>query len=290
MYRERFGNIAPTETRFEELKHHYRELRDNFRANPRSSVELDAWKKQDNEFDYELLNGNQKSFVPPGLIGKKTYDGTTWAKSDTFFSEYDKHNPPDLILSKSDHSYIIGNLASYDGRQYPEAPTGKRPEGQGFCHTLVIPKARVYNVVDPDATANNCFLLKELKTHFTTFWSTGGQAKILARAKRAMDDQDQKLLDNGSISPVYEEVREDVFDKFEAAKPTFSNLEPDDFLYGFHVFPENSIGHLHMHVFPHRDSLREFSTKEYDYKTVPLQAILEVEEEDRAKDKNSASD
>lgn len=55
MYRERYGNIAPTETRFEELKHHYRKLRNNFRADPRSSAELEAWKKQNNDFDYKLL-------------------------------------------------------------------------------------------------------------------------------------------------------------------------------------------------------------------------------------------
>ncbi|KAL8833623.1 MAG: hypothetical protein Q9170_004171 [Blastenia crenularia] len=286
MYKERYGDIAPTESRFEELKHHYRKLRDNFRNHPRSSIELDAWKRQDNDFDYELLNGNKKSFVPAGLIGKGAPGSIPWAKTDTFFSEYAKHNPLDFILSESAYSYIIGNLASYDGRQYPEAPTGKRPEGQGFCHSLVIPKERVYNVVDPDATANNCFLLHEMQSHFVRFWNhEGGKAKILARTKRAMDDQDKKLLSAESSSPIYERVRDDVFDKFEATKPTFTSLEPekDDFLFGFHVFPENSIGHLHMHVFPHREEMREFSTKEYDYKTVPLQAILEVEREDQAK-------
>lgn len=63
-------------------------------------------------------------------------------------------------------------------------------------------------------------------------------------------------------------------------KLQFERLKEDDFLFGFHCFPENSIGHLHMHVFPHGEQFREFSTKEYDWKTVPLQAVLEVEKED----------
>ncbi|KAL9003451.1 MAG: hypothetical protein Q9188_003678 [Gyalolechia gomerana] len=241
MFKERYGRIAPTESRFEELKYHYRTLRDNFRANPRSSVELEAWKRQDNDFNYKLF--------------------------------------------ESPHSYIIGNVASYDGRQYPESPHGKPPEGQGFAHTLVIPKARVYNVVDPDATSNNCALLEEMRAHFIRFWNhEDGPAQILARTKRAMDDQDRKILSNSASpsTPVYEQLRADVFDQFEASKPAFENLVPErDFLFGFHVFPDNSIGHLHMHVFPHGEALREWSTKEYDWKTVPLQAVLEVEREDR---------
>ncbi|KAL9029303.1 MAG: hypothetical protein Q9196_002443 [Gyalolechia fulgens] len=243
MFQERYGRIAPTETRFEELKHHYRNLRDDFRANPRSSVELDAWKEQDNDFNYELL--------------------------------------------ESPRSYIIGNLASSDGRQYPDAPPDRRPEGQGFAHTLVIPKARVYNVVDPDATAHDCALLREMRAHFVHFWSRDdGPAKMLARARLAMEDQDRTLLARPDPSPaarLYRDTgRGDVFRAFDDQAPVFARLQAeDDFLFGFHVFPNNSIGHLHMHVFPHADRLREWSTKEYDWKTVPLQAVLEVETEDR---------
>lgn len=31
----------------------------------------------------------------------------------------------------------------------------------------------------------------------------------------------------------------------------------EDFVYGFHVFPDNSIGHLQLHVFPHDDPFRQ---------------------------------
>ncbi|KAI4201522.1 MAG: hypothetical protein LQ346_002158 [Caloplaca aetnensis] len=313
MYK-RYGSIAPTHQRFEERKQHYRTRRDQFRGNPRSTLELEAWRNKDSNFDYQLLlvsallkspsplsafplgkvdvvargihNGSQKSFIPPALVGKPSYGGAIRGKTDTFFSEYATHNAPDLILSESAHSYIIGNLASYDSRQYPSAPPDKRPEGQAFAHTLVIPKARVYNIVDPAATADNCFLVREMRAHFLRFWARpDGKAKILARTKRALDEQDRKLLassdnNNDSNGDSYASVRAAVFDHFEAMKPAFERLREDDFLFGFHCFPENSIGHLHMHVFPHGEPFRAVSTKQYDWKTVPLQAVLEVETED----------
>ncbi|KAI4173973.1 MAG: hypothetical protein LQ348_006442 [Seirophora lacunosa] len=286
MYDKQYGSIAPTQERFEEKKQHYRELRDKFRADPRAASELAAWKKQDNNYDYQLLNENHRAFIPPGLIGK-TFSPSfpRWVLTDTFFSEYANHNAPDLILSETRRSYIIGNVASYDGRQYPSAVSGKRPEGQSFAHSLVIPKDRVYNVVDPAATADNCDLIREMRTHFISFWNSPysvGKAKMLARAKRALEDQDKKLrAADGGSPPAYEAVRDDVFAFFEATKPAFEQLKTSDFVCGFHVFPDNSIGHLHMHVFPHADAFRVHSTREYDWKTVPVEAIVEVEHEDQ---------
>ncbi|KAL8683544.1 MAG: hypothetical protein Q9186_000456 [Xanthomendoza sp. 1 TL-2023] len=272
MYHVKYGTVAPTKERFEEHKAQYRRQRDTFRADPRSSVELSAWKRVDNGFNYQLLNQSGKAFVPPALVGKQ------YQASDTFFSEYALHNPSSLILSSSTHSYIIGNMASYDGRQYPLAPTEKRPEGQGFCHTLVIPRERVYNVVDPDATANDCFLLKEMRAHFIRFMSTdGGKAALLARAKKALTDQDRKLTFAKDNDAYTSEIRQAVYADFDVGSRIFMKLKQDDFIFGFHVFPENSIGHLHMHVFPSWEALREWSTRDYDYKTVPFEAIMEVE-------------
>ena len=61
----------------------------------------------------------------------------------------------------------------------------------------------------------------------------------------------------------------------------FVTLDPErgDFEFGFHAWPDSSVGHLHMHVFPKRNSLRQFSTREHDWKTIPLKAVLEAEAE-----------
>ncbi|KAL8904649.1 MAG: hypothetical protein Q9207_003137 [Kuettlingeria erythrocarpa] len=55
MYSKRYGSIAPTYQKFEERKQHYRTRRDQFRDNPRSTSELEAWRKKDSSFDYQLL-------------------------------------------------------------------------------------------------------------------------------------------------------------------------------------------------------------------------------------------
>ncbi|KAL8669262.1 MAG: hypothetical protein Q9168_006135 [Polycauliona sp. 1 TL-2023] len=306
-YRPLYGNIARTKQHFQEHKDAYRRQRDTFRSDPRAPPELQAWRNRDNDFNYHLLNQSGKAFIPSGLVGKNPLNMQPWAKSDTFFSvllppnpqiakhtnpptqEYMDHNDPALVLSESEHSYIIGNMASYDGRQYILAPTEKRPEGQGFCHTLVIPKTRIYNAVDPLATMNDCFVLRELREHFLAFFRRRrGRACLLKRARKAVEDRDGALISPKSgaepRNPEYTDaVRQAIFDDFERMQHEFWNLSgPEDFIFGLHVFPENSIGHLHMHVFPYRDSLRTASTKDYDYKTVPLNAIVEVEMEDAA--------
>ncbi|KAL8865301.1 MAG: hypothetical protein Q9198_009387, partial [Flavoplaca austrocitrina] len=199
--------------------------------------------------------------------------------------EYNVHNASHLILSESEHSYIIGNKASYDGRQYPLPPNAKRPEGQGYCHTLVIPKTRIYNVVDPLATENDCFVLKDLYEHFQRFWlanSSINRRLILHRARKVLDERDTALVNGKTPRPpeYTDSVRNAIFTDFDRMQYEFQVLKISDFLFGFHVFPDNSIGHLHMHVFPHNSRFREYSTKTYDHKTVPLQAILEVEAED----------
>ena len=186
--------------------------------------------------------------------------------------EYESHNPPYLILSKSPDSYIVGNLASYDKRQYPESKHG----GQGFGHCFVIPRERIFNIVDPDATANQCHLLNEMKDHFINFWNTAeGPTKLLDRVRSAFDEQNLKLKSSGGIT-----LREDVEVDFEGLSKRFMKCKPDDFEFAFHPYPAISVGHLHMHVFPKNGDLRKFSTKIHDWKTIPIEAVLEVEKED----------
>ncbi|KAL8710759.1 MAG: hypothetical protein Q9220_004777 [cf. Caloplaca sp. 1 TL-2023] len=277
---------GPLDTWGSPKKHqdHYRMMRDSFQSNPLSSSELAAWRSRDNHYNYHLLNIG-KSFIPSKLIGTiqpgAPKNALPWSRSDTFFSEYLAHNDPNLVLSQTPHSYIIGNEASYDRRHYPcRAITEKRPEGQGFGHLLIIPKSRIYNIVDPAATANNCFILHEMRSHFHHFWeeSASGPASALQRARDSFVTAVSKM--STAEKSTYQLTRNDIEQYFDASGEEFVRLKAEeDFMMGFHVFPENTIGHLHMHVFPVRDSLRCWSTRDYDYKTVPLAAVLEVEAE-----------
>lgn len=204
-----------------------------------------------------------------------------WCLTSTL-QEFGSHNPTSLILSESQDSYIIGNLASYDKRQYPEFKPGEHtPEGQGFGHCFVIPRKRVFNIVDPDATANHSALLKEMKAHFITFWKTeDGSPKLLERVRSTFYEQNTKLASNdrnvGSLDGLLTTLKED----FDTLSKSFLRCKADDFEFAFHPYPAISVGHLHMHVFPKKDELRKFSTKSHDWKTIPIEAVLEVEEED----------
>lgn len=264
---------------FQERKDLYRKQRDDFRSNSRAMSELREWKAKNNDYDYKELSSGM---IPLSLVGK-VMGSKPFAKSDTWFSEFESHNPSSLILSESQDSYIIGNLASYDRRQYPEFKPGEHtPEGQGFGHCLVIARKRIFNIVDPDATANHSALLKEMKDHFITFWKTeDGSPKLLRRVRSTFEEQNSKLISSDENAKYSESLLFTLRKDFRALSQSFLKCKPDDFEFAFHAYPANSVGHLHMHVFPKDGGLRKYSTKSHDWKTIPIEAVLEVEEEDQ---------
>ena len=191
-----------------------------------------------------------------------------------------------MIIDSTKDSYIISNFQSYDKRQYPEWLDEKyekeTPEGQGFGHTLVIPRRRIFNIVDPEATAENCALLIEMKEHFTNFWSVyANRIKLLHAIKDNFDTQNHKL--EAKDKAEYKATSPPVLEDYQEMAKRFLELEAEDFNYAFHPHPYHSVGHLHMHVFPKDEMLRRRSSKDHEFKTIPLDAILEVEKEDRKK-------
>lgn len=237
--------------------------------------------------------------IPSKRVGGMT-GGKPFAKSDTWFSvsspcllahyialpyltstrqEFESHNSPSLILSKSPDSYIIGNVASYDGRQYPETKPG--PEGQGFGHCFVISRRRIFNIVDPDATANHSALLKEMKEHFIKFWKTeDGPRKLLGRVRSTFEERNNELASDNGKANSYGVSPSELKADFDRLSQYFVRCKPQDFEFAFHAYPDNSVGHLHMHIFPKDERLRTYSTKSHDWKTIPIEAVLEVEQED----------
>ena len=144
----------------------------------------------------------------------------------------------------------------------------------------MIPKKRIFNVVDPEATANGCAVLEEMKAHFIDFWERGdGKRKILNRTEQILAERNEMLLASHSAENDYGTIKSQIYIDFESYKAKFLTLEPKDLIFAFHIYPENSVGHLHMHVFPHNDSLRIHSTKRHDWKTVPIEVVLEAEKE-----------
>ena len=122
-----------------------------------------------------------------------------------------------------------------------------------------------------------------MKQHFVNFWATQvGKEKIYDRAQLALDTQDAKLLhdpkNHNFPNKDYANVRDAVYTYFEDMKEAYWRLDAErDFVYAFHVFPYSSIGHLHMHVFPKGEEFRVQSARQHDWKTVPVDVVLEVE-------------
>ena len=192
------------------------------------------------------------------------------------------HNKKALILNESSESYIIANTQSYDYRQYPEWMDPKwtgshyTPAGQGFGHCLVIPKKRIFNIVDPDAVAKDCSVIEELRNHFLAFWQKPENRDSLeARTKEVFDQQNQKLKDKDGERAA--RIISDVTDDYNKMAGGFTRLETDNFTYGFHPFPQMSVGHLHLHVFPNEPLLRTYSSRQHDEKTIPFQDVIDVE-------------
>lgn len=186
-------------------------------------------------------------------------------------------------MSESADSYVIGNKASYDERQYPAWFDTKysrsNPCGQAFGHTLVLSRRRVFNVVDPDATANNCALLREMRVHFLRLWNNDRE-RVIRRVRLGFDQQNQKLASKEGTFELYRSLLPRLEADYEKLVTRFRALNDDDFVFAFHAYPDNSIGHLHMHVFPRDDSLRQFSTKKHDWKTISVASVLEAEGKD----------
>ena len=214
--------------------------------------------------------------------GKVDYRGSTLADKK-IQKEFEVRNK-DLILSKSDYSYIIANKESYDQRQYPSwsgnkyNPGVNTPEGQAFAHILVIPIKRVFNIVDPDAIANHGELLTEMRNHFTVFWNhQKGCEKILKRIHDVVMQRNDSIDRKSETGKLYNDLVAKVKSTYEKMSEMYATLKVEDFVFAFHPFPECSIGHLHMHVFPRDDKFRTVSTTRHDKKTIPLHVILKVE-------------
>ena len=242
------------------------------------------------------------------MVGKAFTKGRKpYSRSDTFFSvkppiktgpcklldlitiqEYELHNPDSMILSTTKDSYIIGNLESYDKRQYPswldQKYASKTPEGQGFGHSFVIPRRRIFNIVDHEAIANDCAPIKEMKTHFLNYWNDLIHRKeLLHSVENVFGAQNHKLSEKNEAE--FEATSPRVTEDYHEMAKQFLRLEAEDFVFAFHPYPDYSVGHLHMHIFPKDEALRRVSSKQHDKKTIPLEAVLQVEEEDKLKGK-----
>ncbi|CAA7264688.1 unnamed protein product [Cyclocybe aegerita] len=264
-----------------ELKELFLLKRQEFWKDPASAGDLEAYARQDDTHDYTVLEG----FIPPTLIGRETPGGQShWRKSDTFFTGFAK-NYPDQVLSESEDSFIIGNAASHDTRQYlakwdRDSKDRTSSAGMSYVHLLAIPKKRVYNAVSLEDPA----IIEEMIAHFWQFWeSPESRSKISWWLKEAVERRAASVMDtlkSQTSTNEFQSVMKDVLVSTEKFARRLRELRAskDDrsFVFGFHPAPEASIGHLHMHIVLAAAEFREFSTRVHDWKTIPAKTVVEV--------------
>lgn len=134
-------------------------------------------------------------------------------------------------------------------------------------------------MVDPEATSNNCALLKEMRAHYQRLWNNDRE-RVIRRVRLGFDQQNETLASKERTIKLYRSLLPELEADYEKLVKRFRALNDDDFVFAFHPYPDNSIGHLHMHVFPKDEILRQFSTKKHDWKTISVTSILEAEEQD----------
>lgn len=103
---------------------------------------------------------------------------------------------------------------------------------------------------------------------------------MIRRVRLGFDQQNEKLASKERTIKLYRSLLPELEADYEKLVKRFRALSDDDFVFAFHPYPDNSIGHLHMHVFPRDEFLRQFSTKKHDWKTISVKSILDAEKQD----------
>ncbi|KAF4586598.1 hypothetical protein EYR40_010610 [Pleurotus pulmonarius] len=261
----------------------FKRLRAEFWNTAGVCEELRAYEARDNDYEYKILKG----LVPKPLVGRTNDIGPAWQKSDTFFTDFPTHNDPQRVLSSTERSHIICNIACHDTRLYssdidPSSLDKTAAAGMSYMHLLPL-HPTVYNAV----SMSNTELITEMKTHFLDFWNRDDSADKVTHAicdamerrytevARAYQRNDNSTAPQrlANLDAVMEECR---ISATNFANTLRTNRSSADVVLGFHSHPHHSVGHLHMHVVLADPQFRTYSTLAHDWKTLSFEAVEHV--------------
>ncbi|KAI6091471.1 hypothetical protein F4821DRAFT_186139 [Hypoxylon rubiginosum] len=173
-----------------------------------------------------------------------------WIKAATPFTEW-KGN----VFAESENALLVGNHASFDIGQYPGAP---QKAGMSSVHILGIPKAGIYNGVTLDSS--NVSIIDEMIGLFKQNWPKPEfQEAVLLHQEARIETQNKAEPDS--------EAYEEAINHQMELELAIDSLKVDDFTFGFHLYPDHSVGHLHMHIIATPAEYRQYSTDAHDEKT-----------------------
>ncbi|KAI0107660.1 hypothetical protein F4776DRAFT_421471 [Hypoxylon sp. NC0597] len=173
-----------------------------------------------------------------------------WIKAKTPFTDWNGH-----YLAANSDVLLIGNQSSFDVAQYP-GEEGKA--SMSMIHILAIPRARLFNGVS--LGRDTVGIIEEMISLFKSSWDNPEFRRKVVRHQR---DAIERRNNNKPDPEAYKEAVEH-FLKLEAM---IYDLTVDDFTFGLHLWPDNSVPHLHLHILATPGELRQYSTFEHDAKT-----------------------
>ncbi|KAI0888451.1 uncharacterized protein GGS22DRAFT_198187 [Annulohypoxylon maeteangense] len=209
-----------------------------------------------------LLKPNARVDAHAHLSNKEGHQYQTdirnWIKPETAFT--DAKNKKDLnILAEDDNLFIIGNKSSFSEGQYPDEP-GRA--GMSMVHILIITKANYFNAVS--LRSEDAHIIDDMKELFRSSWAQPQfREAVLQHQRNAIENRGRETPEG------LEQARKQV----QKLENIIHKLRFKHFTFGFHLWPHNSVGHLHMHVIAMPKKCRRYSTKVHDEKTMDVQEV-----------------
>ncbi|KAI1498978.1 hypothetical protein F5X99DRAFT_431090 [Biscogniauxia marginata] len=161
-------------------------------------------------------------------------------------------------FASSPSALLIGNRASFDAAQYHSGPSAA---GMSMVHLLCIPRAGIFNGVALDEASVG--IVDEMAALFREAWARPEvRVAVVRHQLAAIECRQRQVPDEAAYVTAlghWEELRRMVLDE--------DALGVDDFQFGLHLWPDHSVGHLHMHILAAPLAYRKYSTSHHDEKT-----------------------
>ncbi|OTB02188.1 hypothetical protein M426DRAFT_24946 [Hypoxylon sp. CI-4A] len=165
------------------------------------------------------------------------------------------------VYAENDSAKIIGNRSSFFKDQYPETPA---KAGMSMIHILAIPKARIFNGVSLDK--DTVGIIDEMVALFEASWAEESfRLNILQHQLDAIKTAWNENQD--PLEPQHRVSYQRAISAYKELKRMIHDLTVEDFTYGLHLWPDHSVGHLHMHIMATPAKCLQYSTREHDQKT-----------------------
>ncbi|KAI0021831.1 hypothetical protein F4780DRAFT_778352 [Xylariomycetidae sp. FL0641] len=159
------------------------------------------------------------------------------------------------VFSESPQALLIGNRSSFDVGQYKDNPARA---GMSMIHLLCIPKAGIYNGVS--LSHDNVAILEHMADLFRLAWSQPHiRQNVLRHQLLAIERQNTAEPDA--------KAHRRALEHYQALAKKIDRITIGDFGFGLHLYPDHSVGHLHMHIVAMPYAYRKYSTSCHDEKT-----------------------